>query len=164
MERRPFPLLSVDPKIEEQLGRVLIAFSRLEASISMLFDDFLGLPEEEHGLITGALNFGTLVDLFEAMVNRRLRDKTPSRLKRLSRSLREVEAERNVLVHSVWGFHSEGAHLLWNTTKRGRGPTEVLNIDAKYLNELALRITRLDDDLETLALDVETIQDSLRAT
>ena len=151
---------NADPELRSELGGLVLSFSLLEESLRDVIWMIVGLDGLETHVLTYRMPFSRLVEKFKDLFALRYPSYDTEALGQFCNALGRAADERNDLIHALWEFASDGAAA--HRHKVLKDKTKVLRLNTAAVtpakvNELAERISQLDDKLWELINDQQPV-------
>jgi len=113
-----------DQKFDQELsgehcdivGRVIVAWGRLEAALEELIWYFLDLPIDDGRVVTSRLDARTKIEMLRSFGPRHLADETNPQFSYLLNRISDLKDDRNFVAHGLWGtFQPENIPMALST-------------------------------------------------
>lgn len=142
----------IEPEFHERLGRIVTSWAVVEAFQSELLGLLLHADRGSMYIMTQNVSAATVTNWIRTIAPIRLsHHETQDRIAALLAEIDEARAERNALVHGVWGTNSNPGTVLIQTVRWERA--EVVKSELwtlADLDELIDRLLPLRQELDSL--------------
>jgi hypothetical protein len=120
-------ILTIGLNHERLIGRIVVAWSKLEGVMEDLIWHFLGLQIEQGRVVTGRLDAVAKIKMIRALGEPKLAEALWHQLSPIVDRIDLLREERNIIVHGTWGRNAQGVPIAISLRFKPLAPDEVVS-------------------------------------